>query len=69
MTASNVKKRFVTIVMPLSVCMVTTLIVQPKVMKTYKNLPGNIPNNFPYQNIILSLRNYINQTFFVWWPP
>ena len=42
-------------------CVVTTLIVHPRVMKIHKNLPGDTPNNFPHQNIILSLRNWIHK--------
>ena len=44
-------------------CMKATLIVHPRIMKIYKNFPGNITNNFPYQNIILSLRNAFTNNF------
>ena len=31
----------------------------PKIMNIHKNLLGDIPNIFPYQNVILSLKNCI----------
>ena len=34
-------------------CMVATLMVHPMIMKIHKNLPGDIPNIFPYQKVIL----------------
>ena len=37
--------------------MVATVMVHPRIMKIYKNLPGDIPNIFPYQHFIFSLRN------------
>ena len=39
--------------------MVPTLIVHPRIMKIHKNLSGDKPNNFPYQDIIVALSNYI----------
>ena len=32
-------------------CMVTTLMVHPRIMNIHKNLPGDIPNIFPYKQI------------------
>ena len=40
-----------------------TLLVYPGIIKIHKNLPGEIHHIFPYQNIILSLWNRI-QNFF-----
>ena len=45
-------------------CMVATLMVHPRIMKIHKNIPGDIPNIFLYQNIILALRNF--KKMFVW---
>ena len=41
----------------------TTQMVHPRIMKNHKNLPGDVTNNFPYQNIILSLRNCIQKPY------
>ena len=38
-----------------------TLMVHSRIMKTHKNLLGDIPNIFPYQHFILSLRNCIHK--------
>ena len=48
--------------------MVATLMVHPRIMKVHKNLPGDIPNIFAYQNIILALRICLHKKFFIWWP-
>ena len=45
----------------LIVCIVATLMVHPRIMKIHKSLPGDIPNIFLYQNIILSWRNCIHK--------
>ena len=43
--------------------MVVTLIVHPRIMKIHKTLPGDIPKIFPYQHLMLSLRNCIHKNF------
>ena len=51
-------------------CMVATLMIHPRIMKIRKNLAGiYLPNIFPYQHFILSLRNCIHKLFFVWSHP
>ena len=45
----------------ISFCMVATLIVHRRIMKIHRNLLEDKPNNFPYQNIIVTLRNCIHK--------
>ena len=41
--------------------MVATLMVHPRIMKIHKNLAGDKPNIFPYQNINHLVGNYIHK--------